>query len=102
MTVKYEGNNEYNFQSSITDVTFTEILPLKTIDLFKDKQKIKELPIINAKPIIDFICSHCQNDKHGQASQVYINGLGVNPHQLQTICSDCLEKVDIIKPKAEF
>jgi hypothetical protein len=102
MTLKYEGNNEYNFVSDITNSTFTSLLPLKKVELFLNNQKIKELPILNAKPIINFTCFHCEQDKQEQVSQVYIDGLGVNPHQLQTVCSECLFKVNFIQSKQEF
>jgi len=96
MTVKYSGREEYNFQSSITDVTFTSLLPLKTIDLFKDNKKIQEIKIIKAIPTINFACHHCQQDKQEQPLSVFINGLGIDPHQLVRICADCSDKVDII------
>ncbi|MDR1670550.1 MAG: hypothetical protein LBR43_02405 [Spiroplasmataceae bacterium] len=102
MTLKYEGNNEYNFVSGITDLTFTSLLPLKKLDLVFNNQKIKEISILNAKPITNFTCFNCEQEKTDQASQVYIDGLGVNPHQLQTICPDCLFKVNIIQSKSEF
>jgi hypothetical protein len=99
MNLRYLGQEEYNFKSGEMEVTFTSILPLKTLHLFTDQQKIKVLEIANAKPIIDFICNHCEQEKHDQASRFYLNGLGVDPHKLQTICSDCIDKVDIIRPK---
>ncbi|WNE40735.1 MAG: hypothetical protein mread185_000192 [Mycoplasmataceae bacterium] len=102
MTIKYEGNKEYNFVSGITDLTFNSLLPLKKVDLVFNNQKLKEISILNAKPVINFTCFNCDEEKVDQASQVYLDGLGVNPHQLQTICLDCLPKVNIIKSKQEF
>jgi len=103
MTVKYMGSEEYNFQSGITEVSFTNLVPLKTVELWQDNKKIKELLIINAIPTIDFACHHCEQDKQEQPLSVYLNGLGIDPHQSVRICADCRDKVDIInRAKHQF
>lgn len=99
MIIKYLGQEEYNFRSGITDLDFTNLLPLKTVEIFKDNKKIQEIKIINAIPIIDFACFHCEEEKQEQPLSVYLNGLGINSHKLVKICANCWDKVNIINHK---
>jgi hypothetical protein len=42
------------------------------------------------KQITSFICNTCDKDKYEKINLVKVNGLGINPHKLQQVCSDCL------------
>ena len=50
-----------------------------------------------------FTCSICDQNKKSQLHLAKVNGLGIDPTQLQKICDYCLKRVDIIKePKEDF
>ena len=48
-----------------------------------------------------FTCSICDQNKKSQLHLAKVNGLGIDPTQLQKICDYCLKRVDIIKEREE-
>jgi len=50
-----------------------------------------------------FTCSICDQNKKSQLHLAKVNGLGIDPTQLQKICDYCIKRVDLIKePQEDF
>ena len=78
----------------------------KTIAELKSQAKtpteIKQQPNETTSPkLYLFTCSICDQNKKSQLHLAKVNGLGIDPTQLQKICDYCLKRVDIIKEREE-
>lgn len=101
MTVKYLGQEEYNFQSDITHLIFFDPQPIKVIDCYLDGKKIKEVVVQNPKQIkiVNFICDICDKSKVCQLHRERVNGLGIDPMKVSKVCDGCIKWVDVINDK---
>jgi|SRR6185437_5088055 len=68
----------------------------------KTPTEIKQQPNETTSPkLYLFTCSICDQNKKSQLHLAKVNGLGIDPTQLQKICDYCLKRVDIIKAREE-